>query len=143
MTTKAGHQVWLNVSILLVPGPGRKAPIIIHQFRPVSGPERVEGLVEQVASRVLEVLKVRGRVPGADQASSATKMSVLTRRETEILRLMAQCLGTKEIADRLCISYSTVRLHIQHILEKLQVHSKVEAVALAFQQNLIQTLSVK
>jgi DNA-binding NarL/FixJ family response regulator len=49
---------------------------------------------------------------------------------------MAQCVGTKEIADKLCISYTTVRTHIKHILEKLHARNKLEAVTLAFQKGL-------
>lgn len=135
MTTKAGHQVWLNVSILLVPSPKQEGPIIVHLFRSVSSPGRVEDLVEHVTSRVLTTLGITGQKSDSLLASSAAKTSPLTARETEILRLMAQCLSAKEIADKLCISHATVRTHIQHILEKLQVHSKLEAVALAFSLN--------
>lgn len=135
MTTKAGHTVWLNFSILLFPSPRQKGPIIIHLFRPVSGPERTEGLVERVTSMVLAALDMNVQNPRPNPAPSVAKTSSLTPRETEVLRLMAQCLGVKQIADRLYISHATVRTHIQHILEKLQVHSKLEAVALALQQN--------
>ena len=44
---------------------------------------------------------------------------------------------TPEIAERLHISTLTVRNHIQNILEKLEVHSKAEAVAFAFQQRIL------
>jgi DNA-binding NarL/FixJ family response regulator len=52
----------------------------------------------------------------------------LTPREVEILNLIAEGLSVKEIADRACVSNSTVRTHIRHIYEKLQVRSRVEAV---------------
>ncbi len=61
----------------------------------------------------------------------------LTSREVEVLGMIAAGRSTPEIADRLHISQLTARSHIQNILEKLEVHSKAEAVAFAFQKNLI------
>jgi DNA-binding NarL/FixJ family response regulator len=52
----------------------------------------------------------------------------LTQREQEMLQLIAEGLTVKEIADRTHVSASTVRTHIRHIYEKLQVRSRVEAV---------------
>ncbi len=54
---------------------------------------------------------------------------MLTQRETEILRLLAEDRDLRNIAVSLHVSYATVRNHIQHILTKLGVHSILEAVA--------------
>lgn len=51
----------------------------------------------------------------------------LTQREQEILDQLAQGLRFKEIADRLFVSLNTVRTHVRHIYEKLQVQSRIEA----------------
>jgi len=53
----------------------------------------------------------------------------LTKREAEILRLLAEDPDLRKIAVSLHISYATVRNHVQHILGKLGVHSISEAVA--------------
>lgn len=53
----------------------------------------------------------------------------LTRREEEILELLAKGFGNKEIAARLSASVETVRVHVRHIYEKLHVHSRTEAAA--------------
>jgi len=53
----------------------------------------------------------------------------LTPRESEILEMLAQGFMYKEIADKFGASYSTVRTHIEHIYEKLHVHSRSQAVA--------------
>ncbi|MDH4038859.1 MAG: helix-turn-helix transcriptional regulator [Candidatus Krumholzibacteria bacterium] len=53
----------------------------------------------------------------------------LTQREREILSLLAEDATLHEIAERLGVSYATVRNHVQHILRKLGVHSILEAVA--------------
>jgi DNA-binding CsgD family transcriptional regulator len=56
----------------------------------------------------------------------------LSRREREILGLVAVGLQNKEIAQKLGVSLATIRNHVHNILEKLGLHSKLEAVALAF-----------
>lgn len=52
----------------------------------------------------------------------------LTQRESEILVLLSEGLSNKEIADRVKISYDTVRAHLRHIYEKLHVRGRTEAV---------------
>ncbi len=69
--------------------------------------------------------------------SNDVRARKLTGREVEVLGMLAAGRSTPEIAERLHISQLTARSHIQNILEKLEVHSKVEAVAFAFQKNLI------
>lgn len=59
--------------------------------------------------------------------------SPLTRREMEILRLLAAGHSTARMAEILCVSQVTVRNHIQHLLNKMGVHSRLEAVACAKQ----------
>ena len=61
--------------------------------------------------------------------------SNLTRRENEVLRLLAQGLTQDDIARRLTISPKTVGTHIEHVLRKLGVHSRAQAVALAFRED--------
>jgi len=61
----------------------------------------------------------------------------LTDRELEILRLLAAGSSTAAIARKLSISPTTVRNHVQRILTKLHVHSRLAAVALAYTEGLI------
>lgn len=61
----------------------------------------------------------------------------LTRREREILFLVAEGLSNKTIADRLVLSVHTVRTHVQTILAKLGAHSKLEAIAVAKRRKLM------
>ncbi len=61
----------------------------------------------------------------------------LTPREKEILRCLAQGLSTPALAKKLSIATVTVRNHVQNILQKLNVHSKLEAVVLAHKHALI------
>jgi len=63
----------------------------------------------------------------------------LTHRELEILGLLADGLDQREIAERLSITPKTVGTHLEHILGKLGVHSRAQAVAAAYCQALIRT----
>lgn len=63
--------------------------------------------------------------------------SELTSRELEVLRLMASGLTNRDIATQLYLSVNTVRGHVQHILDKLGAHSKLEAVAIAARRGLV------
>jgi DNA-binding CsgD family transcriptional regulator len=62
---------------------------------------------------------------------------VLTSREKEILRCLAEGMGTGAIAKKLFIATVTVRNHVQSILHKLDVHTKVAAVVLAYRHGLV------
>jgi DNA-binding NarL/FixJ family response regulator len=63
----------------------------------------------------------------------------LTPRELELLKLLAEGLDNKAIAVRLDIRYVTVRSHLRNLMEKLNCHSKLEAVARAYELGLIES----
>ncbi len=62
----------------------------------------------------------------------------LTEREMEVLRLVARGLNNRDIAKELFISENTVKNHVRNILEKLQIHSRMEAVMIAVREKLIE-----
>jgi two-component system NarL family response regulator len=62
----------------------------------------------------------------------------LTDREMEVLRLMARGMNNRDIAKELFISENTVKNHVRNILEKLQIHSRMEAVMIAVREKLIE-----
>jgi DNA-binding CsgD family transcriptional regulator len=64
-------------------------------------------------------------------------LSPLTAREVEVLRLLALGMSTHQLSQRLFISQLTVRNHIQNILGKLDVHTRLAAVTLALKNHLI------
>jgi DNA-binding NarL/FixJ family response regulator len=67
------------------------------------------------------------------QATTAAQTEDLTDREREVLELVMHGFGNKAIADRLGVTVAAVKWHLQHIYEKLHVHSRTEA-ALKFKQ---------
>jgi two-component system, NarL family, response regulator LiaR len=65
------------------------------------------------------------------------EVSVLSPRELDVLRLIAEGLGNKEIADKLEISLSTVKTHIEDILARLKVSDRTQAAVKAVRQGLL------
>jgi DNA-binding CsgD family transcriptional regulator len=126
----------LQVSVFPYRPDGPGSTQFVHVFQPIERQSRL--------ARALERL---GGAPGAAAASAPSPSGPsplaaapsgdeppLTAREKEILRWVAVGLQNKEIAGRVGISLATVRNHIHNILEKLEVHSKLEAVSLAFRK---------
>jgi NarL family two-component system response regulator LiaR len=71
------------------------------------------------------------------QTSSSPASGILTERELEVLKLVAQGLDNREIAERLVISGPTVRSHITNILTKLNLTSRTQAVLYALRQGIV------
>jgi DNA-binding NarL/FixJ family response regulator len=60
-----------------------------------------------------------------------------TGREIDVLQLISEGLGNREIAERLFVSVETVKSHVRHLLAKLEARSRAHAVAVAFRRGLI------
>jgi len=109
------------------------ASAFIHKSKAAT---EVIASIRQVASdgKVItpfEISALPRRRPGLANSKN------LTQREKEMLRLMSRGVSNREIANRLGISYTTVRSHIRSASGKLAVHSKIEAVLKARQMALV------
>ena len=94
------------------------------------------GPPKEVLSKALRATGVRS-IRRGPRPSTKNNPHGLTNCELEVLRLMAQGFGTPQISQRLFISSRTVDHHVSAVFAKLEVHSKSEAVALAFQSGLV------
>ena len=73
-----------------------------------------------------------------EERPSGVVVPRLTEREREVLRLVARGMPNKEIAASLFISENTVKNHVRNILDKLQLHSRMEAAMFAVRENLLE-----
>ncbi len=103
-------------------------------FEDLRGVMRGEApIAPAVAGKLLEALRTGG-IPVRGAASQAVTDSILTRRESEILQLVANGLSNKEIANELTITEGTVKNHVHNALEKLHLTNRVQAAAYAVRQ---------
>jgi two-component system, NarL family, response regulator YdfI len=77
------------------------------------------------------------RIPSGDRPELDPSDQILTPREIEVLRMIAEGLGNKEIASKLIISDHTVKFHISSIFAKLGCSNRAAAVTLGIRQGLI------
>ena len=91
-------------------------------------------LAPSVTRRVIEEFVRR---PPASVRTLPAKLEDLTARELEVLRLVARGLSNAEIATRLFVSETTVKTHVAHVLMKLDLRDRVQAVVLAYESGLI------
>ena len=124
----------LNVSILKIPGSRSELFTLVHILQPIDRAGRLTRALERMGAQRAGAHQEAWEPVATTGPVSLPKAPPLTEREKEILRWVAAGLQNKEIAQKLGISLATVRNHIHNILEKLDVHSKLEAVSLAFRQ---------
>ena len=130
--------------------PATKIVIVIGNDQP----EALDAGNVRCLDQTSDVKRLLGLVENAHDADAATSPTTvsalasvggrgrdhveeLTRRQTEILGIMADGLSDQAIADVLTLSLNTVRTHVQTILRKLGAHSKLEAVAVATRRHLL------
>jgi DNA-binding NarL/FixJ family response regulator len=123
---------------------GPSLPVIFVSGRRKHPADRVAGLLIGADDYVVKPIhpdellaRVRRLLPSPEPVSDDHRER-LTPREHEILTLLAQGLNHTEIATRLVITPGTVAKHIEHILVKLDVHSRAQAVAVALRNRLLE-----
>jgi len=103
-------------------------------FEDLRGVMRGEApIAPAVASKLLEALRTGG-IPARGQPATPPADTVLTRREAEILQLVAAGMSNKEIANELTITEGTVKNHVHNALEKLQLDNRIQAAAYVVRQ---------
>jgi PAS domain S-box-containing protein len=134
-----GERCWLNVTTFVYQMRDKGiGPVIVHLFRDASEKMSNQHFVEQVLSASERLQQGNGQVISLSTPTDP-QANGLTARESQVLELLTHGLGTNEMAGQLTISPSTVRNHVQNVLSKLGVHSRLEAIAYAYQHGLVET----
>jgi DNA-binding NarL/FixJ family response regulator len=92
-------------------------------------------LAPSVTRRLLD--RFRTRLPAPADAERHERLRELTERELEVLGLIARGLSNREIADTLVLSEPTVKTHVSHVLDKLALRDRAQAVVLAYEVGLV------
>jgi DNA-binding NarL/FixJ family response regulator len=90
-------------------------------------------LAPTVTRRVVEAF---ARIPAADEELRGA-LETLTAREREVLRLLARGRSNAEIARELVVSEATAKTHVRHVLSKLDLRDRVQAVVFAYESGLV------
>jgi PAS domain S-box-containing protein len=128
LRAKDGRMIPANVSVLHLAIRPPDHFVLVHILKPSEPRTHAEEPTREEPPRPMLV---------AVRESADARARKLTAREVEVLGMLTAGRSTPEISGRLHISNLTARNHIQNILEKLEVHSKAEAVAFAFQQRIV------
>lgn len=131
LLAKGGHAILADVAVLHFAVPAPDLFFLAHIVHPSARQRAEEAAPDTEGMSPPRPTLVTAR--GSEDARARK----LTGREVEVLGMLAAGNPTAEIAARLHISTLTARNHIQNILDKLELHSKTEAVAFAFQKHLI------
>lgn len=134
--SKDGQLKWIGITHVLLPAAKRELSTLVHIFHEAS--EEVQA--KQLLGQLRDVLAAAPEVTTQSHVpvpSPDIPFGDLTAREREVLGLLSQGLGTNHIAQELKISPTTTRNHIQRILSKLDVGSRLEAVAAAARHGLL------
>ena len=142
--TRAIHQRWPHVQVIALTSFQEKelvqdalqAGAIGYLLKNVSGEELAEAIRQAHRGHPTlapEAVQALIQPPSEVESLAAN----LTRREHEVLALLAKGMSNPEIAGQLCISRATVKVHISNILSKLGVASRAEAISLAIQNKLV------
>ncbi len=143
-TTRTIHQRWPRIQVIALTSFQEKelvqdalqAGAIGYLLKNVSGEELAEAIRQAHGGRpTLAPEAVQALIQAPSEAESMA--ADLTRREQEVLALLVKGMSNLEIAERLVISRSTVKVHISSILSKLGVASRAEAISLAIQNKLV------
>jgi len=129
VNTSDGKKVRVDFTTILVPSVWADLSVLVHLIRESGRPADPPGDLRPL-TRGRESPTRKGRRPPAGNSD-------LSGRELEVLRSLSSGASTDDIASRLSISPRTVRNHVQHIMSKLNVHSRLEAVALALRHRLL------
>jgi PAS domain S-box-containing protein len=127
--TGRGGRRSVDVSLFAIPSYHPALSTVVHVLR--DGTKKTSALERDLAERA------DAREPLWPMETKDGAVVELTAREKEILRCLAEGLSTAAIGKRLFIAPVTVRNHVQNILHKLDVHSKLAAVAFAYQHHLL------
>jgi PAS domain S-box-containing protein len=134
ITTNYGVKRWMNMSIFTYNmADTNNKKVIVHLFHDLNNKK----VNDKLLTDIVRAFNHTREFPPKNGKETNPLLGTLTPREDEILALLVDGHGTQDIADLLSISLNTARNHIQRILQKFQVHTRLEAVAIAIKHDFV------
>lgn len=133
--TASGTRKWVNVSIIVADVQGER--LLIHLLRDIHAQKRAEALTEELTVLVNRLTEQRAERLSVSVPAQAPTVE-LTAQERKILTLLARGFGTAGIGLELNVTPATVRNHVQHLLKKLRVHTRLQAVLRGSREGLLE-----
>jgi DNA-binding CsgD family transcriptional regulator len=131
--TSQDAKLRVSVSIVVVLGPQAREYNLVYLVTPLRRRRRADEAIDRLLA---EVSRPGATSTGAGQRGRR-KTPRLTRRQKEVLALLALGRNSAEIADELGVSVHTVRSHVQGVLKALKVSNRIEAVSKALNERLL------
>lgn len=130
----SGENLRVAVSVVIVLGSESEPATMVYLLTPVLRRRKADEVIERLlaTSGTAWLGPAERRINGDPNGGPR-----LTARQLEVLELMAQGASTSQMAEALGVSVTTIRTHIQRILQRLHVHSQLEAVSVARRERLI------
>ncbi len=133
---KDGEALWINMGIVLL-RLGEIKLMTLHLFRDVTQRRRIEEKAQAAIAALRELDSSAPREQSVEFAPYPVPMPRLSRRELDVLRLLACGMTTPQIAESLSVSRTTVRNHVTNILTKLGARSRLQAIIYASRHHLV------
>jgi len=131
-----GEEKRINVSVV-VSRKNRNDFEVLHLCRDVSERRRIEEFARKASKTLHQLLKEGNNDQAEEVEATTTPMPRLSKRELEVLRLLAAGLSTQQIAETLTIRPLTARNHVSRLLTKLGVENRLQAVVYASRHRII------
>ncbi len=144
--TRAIHKSWPNIQVIALTSfqerdlvqDALQAGALSYLLKNIAGDELADAIRSAYVGRpTLAPEAVQSLIHHDDSEPIGRD---LTRREREVLALLAKGLNNPEIADRMCVSRATVKVHVSNVLSKLGVSNRTEAISVAIQNKLVSGL---
>jgi NarL family two-component system response regulator LiaR len=141
--TRAIHKNWPNIQIIALTSFQERdlvqdvlqAGAISYLLKNIAGDDLADAIRAAYLGRPTLAPEAVQSLIHHDESDSIGKD--LTRREREVLALLVKGLNNPEIADRMCVSRATVKVHVSNVLSKLGVSNRAEAISVAIHKKLV------
>jgi PAS domain S-box-containing protein len=126
--TAGGKRKWVRVSVLVASA--RETQALVHIVHDVNAEKQLQAVTKEMV-KLVHRLGAENIDAGLEPRAPEAPVPNLTARERTVLKYLGRGMSTADMADELNVSIATIRNHVQHLLEKLGVHTRLEAVSQA------------